>query len=48
MNGYQYNTFGSGIMDEKKREKLLKICRIVAIILALIMIVGVIIEPFFR
>lgn len=35
-------------MDEKKREKLLKICRIVAIVLALIIIAGVIVEPFFR
>ena len=35
-------------MDEKKREKLLKICRIVAIILALGIIAGIIVEPFLR
>lgn len=35
-------------MDEKKRAKIMRICRIAAIILALVMIAGLIVEPFFR
>lgn len=39
---------GVKLMDEKKRAKIMKICRVAAIILALVMIAGLIIEPFFR
>lgn len=28
-------------MDEKKREKLLKICRVIALILAVLMVAGI-------
>lgn len=33
-------------MDEKKRQKLMKIFRIVALILAVVMILGIIIQSF--
>lgn len=35
-------------MNEKKREKLIKICRVVAMILAVIMVFGVILQGFIR
>lgn len=31
-------------MDEKKRAKLLKVCRVVAIILAIFMVVGIFVQ----
>lgn len=34
-------------MDEKKREKLLKICRIIALILAVLMIAGIFMQSLF-
>lgn len=33
-------------MNDKKREKLLFICRIAAIILALVMIAGIFVQPY--
>ncbi len=33
-------------MDEKKRQKLMKIFRVVALILAIVMILGIIIQSF--
>ncbi len=35
-------------MDEKKRARIMRVCRIAAIILALVMVAGLIIEPFFN
>ena len=35
-------------MDEKKRARIMRICRIAAIILSLVMIAGLVIEPFFN
>lgn len=35
-------------MDEKKRARIMRVCRIAAIILALVMIAGLVIEPFFN
>lgn len=35
-------------MDEKKRAKIIRICRIAALIMAIVMIVGVILQPMFR
>ena len=31
-------------MDEKKRAKLLKVCRVVAIILAIFMVIGIFVQ----
>ena len=31
-------------MDEKKREKLLRVCRVIAIILAIAMVVGIFVQ----
>ncbi len=33
-------------MDEKKRQKLMKIFRVVALVLAIVMILGIIIQSF--
>lgn len=33
-------------MNDKKRERLMKICRIAAIILALVMIAGIFVQPY--
>ena len=35
-------------MDEKKRAKIIKVCRIAALILAVIMVLGVIFQPMLR
>lgn len=34
------------LMDEKKRQKLMRIFRVVALILAIVMILGIIIQSF--
>ena len=34
-------------MDEKKRQKLMKVFRVVALVLAIVMILGIIIKIFF-
>ncbi len=31
-------------MDEKKRAKLLRVCRVIAIILAIIMVIGIFVQ----
>lgn len=31
-------------MDEKKRAKLLRVCRVIAIILAIVMIIGIFVQ----
>lgn len=33
-------------MNEKKREKVIKVCRVIAMILAVIMVAGVILQGF--
>lgn len=33
-------------MNEKKREKIIKVCRVVAVIMAALMIVGVVFQGF--
>lgn len=35
-------------MKDKKRERIIKISRIAAIIVAVVMIIGVLVQPFFR
>ena len=35
-------------MDEKKRAKIIKVCKVVAFIMAVMMVVGVIFQPMFR
>lgn len=38
----------SDSVDEKKRAKIIKVCRIIALILAVLMVLGVIFQPLFR
>ena len=33
-------------MNEKKREKIIKVCRVVALILAVLMVLGIIVQGF--
>lgn len=35
-------------MNEKKREKIIKVCRVVALIMAVLMVFGVIVQGFIR
>ena len=35
-------------MNEKKREKIIKVCRVVAMIMAVLMVLGVILQGFMR
>ena len=37
-------TMGRNIMNEKKRAKIIKVCKVVAMILAVLMVLGVIMQ----
>ena len=36
------------IMNEKKRAKIIKVCRVIALVLAVLMVFGVIMQGFMR
>ena len=43
---YNVCVFGGIVMDDKKRARLMKVCKVVAVILAVGMIIGIFVQSF--